>query len=134
MTDNRTIGLLRAIGADESAPASKRLIAIDTLASLTNCYQTKKIHTDVYVETTERARQSVIKLLRRLLKSKGYLHEQHPMAIRSRLLFISGVETGKHLYRLKPIEGEVASPIGKPVARVPNVVSDIEQFLREHGG
>lgn len=102
MIDNQTIGLLRAIGADESTPASKRLIAIDTLASLTNCYQTKKIHTGVYAETTERARRSVIKLLRRLLKSKGYMHEQHPMAIRSRLLFISGVETGKHLYRLTP--------------------------------
>ena len=130
MIDNRTIGLLRAIGADESAPTSKRLIAIDTLASLTNCYQTKKIHADVYVETTERARRSVIKLLRRLLKSKGYLHEQHPMAIRSRLLFISGVETGKHLYRLTPSMS--SQPVESPVARVPDVVRDIEAFLEQH--
>ena len=128
MIDNRTIGLLRAIGADESAPASKRLIAIDTLASLTNCYQTKKIHTEVYVETTERAKRSVVKLLRRLLKSKGYLHEQHPMAIRSRLLFISGVETGKHLYRLDPstvASESVTKPIDPTVAR-------LERLLAEH--
>ena len=56
----------------------------------------------------------------------------HASAIRSRLLFIAtGVNT-KAVYRLSPpLDGQSQT---KPVAKVPEVVSDLEKFLAEHGG
>ena len=131
---NQTLSDLRRIALDEAAGATARLSAIDAIAALGNFYfhrRTRHLLTS-YVQPTERGRKFLGRALRRLLKSGEHLHRGTPEAIRTRLLFLKGIEVGGKLHRLDPPEGQLDKQIANPVVKVPDVVSEIEAFLAKH--
>lgn len=136
MLANQDIANLRQIALDDKgATTTRRLAAIDSLAALGNHYlhkRTKHLLRE-YVEPTRRGRLFLVKALRRLKKSKKHSHEGTKSAVNARLLFLRGVELGNGLWQLKASDGQNRSVV-RPVARVPDIVSDIENFLTEHGG
>jgi hypothetical protein len=123
---NYDIGLLRAIALDSGASPSRRLKALDRLASGDNVYQTARINEAEYRPTPARARGFIVKALRRLLKSPD-LMACHASAIRERLLCIRGIES-KHFFRLH----EGASKTTVTSEQSP-VASEIDEFLAKHG-
>lgn len=132
MLNNQTLSELRKIALDETATASRRLASLDAIAASGNFWGTKRFPITQYVEPTERGRKFLRKALRRLLKSKKCLHEGTPQAVRSRLLFLKGIELSGHLHRLDSPAGQSDNQVAKPVAKVPDVVSEIEAFLAKH--
>jgi len=125
---------LRKIAIDEKSPAVKRLAAIDTLAAAGNFYftgHTKHLVTG-YVAPTTRGRLFIGLALRKLLNSKRFVPGGIPQAVRSRLLFLKGIRLSNQLQRLDPPADQPDKQVAKPVAKVPDVVSEIEAFLAKH--
>jgi hypothetical protein len=113
MARNYDIGLLRAIALDSGASPSRRLKALDRLASSDNVYQTARTNTTEYHATPARARRFIVKALRKLLKSPN-LMACHASAVRERLLCIRGIES-KHFWRLTS-ESKSKTPVTLPKA------------------
>jgi hypothetical protein len=111
MARNYDIGLLRAIALDSGASPSRRLTALDRLASSDNIYQTARINEAEYHATPARARRFIVKALRQLLKSPD-LMACHSSAIRERLLCIRGVES-KHFWRLSESQSKTLVTLPK---------------------
>jgi hypothetical protein len=121
---NYDIGLLRAIALDSGASPSRRLNAIDRLASGDNVYQTARINEAEYRPTPARARRFIVKALRQLLKSPD-LMACHSSAIRERLLCIRGVES-KHFWRL-------TSGTTVTIQHQSPAATELDEFLAKHG-
>ena len=109
--NNQNIHLLRSIIMDEGASASRRLSSIDRLASEFNAWQTKRIHTDATCSPPTRMTHFLRKALRRLLKGDGFKAPSHSSAIRTRLLFLSGVQITSSLYRNTPDGSRETKPV-----------------------
>jgi hypothetical protein len=101
------IAALRSLANDEQCGTLRRLQAIDRLACDANLYfvpacgvreGTERFATE-YRKCGTRARREVIRLLRKLNKSKKR-RESQASAIQARLLFLRGISLTRGLFRL----------------------------------
>lgn len=139
---NQDIAHLRSIVLDDAVPLNRRLASLDRLAASQNLWQTVRFHSDTYVPPGTRARRFAVTALHKLLKSRRFKPAVFDSAVRARLLFLKGVRVGNHLYRLEPPVDPTTVPVASaPVpeitetvalAKVPDVVRDIEAFLEKH--
>ena len=125
--------LLSQIADDGGGVSQKRLNAIDALASGAGLWNTRHFHTTEFRVPKERERKTVIRLLRKLAKTKKFITPQLKAGIAERLLFLRGSEAlsdsqgRKWLWRNEP---DVSATDQQPQPPSP-VVQEIEAALRK---
>jgi hypothetical protein len=128
---NFAIGHLRQLAADSGTTSVRRLTAIDALAALGNVFVTKETERlcPGPIPAGIRARASVRKLLRALLKDERFRPRWVESAIRERLLFTSGVDVGARLWRVDAPGTQAQVPVKQELSGV----TEIDDFLSRYG-
>jgi hypothetical protein len=114
MLGNTQIAMLRDIAGDERIASLRRLAAVDDLAADGGLWVTRRTEPLAQAKVGTRARRNVVTLLRKLLRTSGYLSSQVLTAVKERLLFLASGQSEKgNLWKMTP-EGVTKTQVTDP--------------------